>query len=67
MNREVHVRICESVGGKFPCATRLVSHTAPLQRSFDYSYKAAILQVISIDFPPSEAFNNLVLLKEEGE
>ena len=24
MNREVHVRICESVGGKFPCATRRV-------------------------------------------
>ena len=22
MNREVHVRVCESAGGKFPCATR---------------------------------------------
>ena len=41
MNREVHVRICESVGGKFPCATRLVSQATPLRKGFDNVYKHA--------------------------
>jgi hypothetical protein len=29
MNREVHVRFCEGVGVKFPCATRPLIHTIP--------------------------------------
>jgi hypothetical protein len=34
MSREVHVRICEGVGVRFPCATRLRNHLDFLRRFY---------------------------------
>ena len=36
MNREVHVRFCESVGVKFPRATRPLIHTFALEIPLQY-------------------------------
>ena len=52
MSREVHVRICESVRVKFPCATRPIKVSIPLGFGFTTVQK---LRLRGLDAPEIES------------